>query len=309
MLTPSAVRIGDIFNATSKYAVPRYQRDYKWGLEEAKELIDDIRNYIRNSNENLFLGTLIFQAPKDEIINIVDGQQRITTLLILLLACRTQAKKVNPDLATKINDKIAFVEETTAKVSGSRLIASDSIRTVIDFMCNNEWDGARFPEKINSKSVKKAVSKIKPIYNNFHDAIEDFNEVQLGEFLKALYDSYVFRVEVQSEMEALSVFERTNARGLDLEISELLKTYLFANKVEGLEEAWEQIVENSSGTLLRMLKYFYVSKRGYILKPALYKKLKEYATEQSMDAEKLTKQLLNFLELLKRLIFTKQENF
>ena len=100
------------------------------------------------------------------------------------------------------------------------------------------------------------------------------------------------RIEVDSEVEALSIFERTNARGLDLEISDLLKNFLFIKKVEGIEAFWEQILDNSGGTILRMLKYFYVSKRGYVLKPELYKKLKGYGAE--VGAQELTEELADF---------------
>ena len=100
------------------------------------------------------------------------------------------------------------------------------------------------------------------------------------------------RIDIESEIEALSIFERTNARGLDLEVSDLLKNYLFAKKVEDIEDLWKEILENSGGTILRMLKYFYVSKKGYVLKPQLYKKLKGYAAE--VGAQKLTQDLANF---------------
>lgn len=90
----------------------------------------------------------------------------------------------------------------------------------------------------------------------------------------------------------LNIFERTNARGLDLEISDLLKNFLFTKKVDGIEDLWSNIVENSGGTLLRMLKYFYVSNKGYVLKPELYKKLKEYSTY--VEPQNFTEELERF---------------
>ncbi len=133
---------------------------------------------------------------------------------------------------------------------------------------------------LKRKLVKRKVNKVKPIYDTFLQRLSEYNQTELSKFLRALYDSYVGRIEVENEVEALSIFERTNARGLDLEISDLLKNYLFSKKIEGIEDRWGQIVDNSEGTMLRMLKYFYVSKHGYILKPQLYKKLKSYATDK-----------------------------
>ncbi len=79
---------------------------------------------------------------------------------------------------------------------------------------------------------------------------------------------------------------------MDLEVADLLKNYLFAQRVESIEERWKEILANSDGTILRMLKYFYVSRLGYILKPQLYRKLKEYGG--SVGAEVLTTYLAEF---------------
>ena len=72
----------------------------------------------------------------------------------------------------------------------------------------------------------------------------ELNADDLRKFLKAIYNSYVAKIEVEREVEALSIFERTNARGLDLEISGLLKNYLFARKVarKNCHKIYEDII-------------------------------------------------------------------
>ena len=292
MFNPVPTRIEAILNSPTVFAIPVYQREYKWGKEEALELIEDIRSYMDVDGEELFLGNLIFEKAKDQRTYVVDGQQRLTTILLLLIACRMRAAELGmANLTPLIQAKITFIDSTTGESSGCRLIASESVREVFEYMANSSWDG-KLPHLINKKPVKRKLNKIKPIYDCFHKEVAELNSSELSKFLKAIYNSYVAQIIVESEVEALSIFERTNARGLDLEISDLLKNYLFIKKVEGIEVLWSQILENSGGTILRMLKYFYVSKEGYVLKPQLYKKLKAYGGE--VMPQQLTQQLADF---------------
>ena len=110
MINPNPAKIEDILNSSIQFEVPKYQREYTWGKGEAIEFLDDLKSY-SESNGNLFLGTLIFDISEEEQkrIRVVDGQQRITTILLLLIACRNVAKEINAvNLATLIQNKITF---------------------------------------------------------------------------------------------------------------------------------------------------------------------------------------------------------
>lgn len=297
MLTPISKSIGDVLGFTSQFAIPLYQRDYKWGKDEATELIDDLTDHQDAAGQkpiNLFLGNFIFERTKNQKTCVIDGQQRLTTIILLLVACRRRAIELGMShVASIIQQRISFTHPTQEGVSlGCRLIASDSIREVFEFITDPKWDG-KFPTKIGKASVKRKANRIKPVYEYFYGKIvSQFSQPELSNFLDAIYFSYVFTVEVESEVEALSIFERTNGRGQDLEISDLLKNYLFAEKVQGIEGSWRLIVDNSCQTILRMLKYFYVAKKGYILKPKLYKELKKYGEE--VKPQQLTESLAEF---------------
>jgi uncharacterized protein DUF262 len=292
MFHPVPTRLGDVFNSPSQFAIPVYQREYKWGKEEAQELIEDLKSYVDTVGDGLFLGNLIFEKSQDQRTFVVDGQQRLTTILLLLIACRMHARNLGlAKLETMIQDKITFMDPTKGESLGCRLIASDSVREVFEHMADARWDGS-FPNVLGRKQVKRKVNKVKPIYDGFSKTLSELDQGALSKFLGAIYNSYVARIEVESEVEALSIFERTNARGLDLEVSDLLKNYLFAKKVSSIEGSWEEIVENSRGTILRMLKYFYVSKEGAVQKPQLYKKLKDYGSK--IGPQELTIQLAGF---------------
>jgi uncharacterized protein with ParB-like and HNH nuclease domain len=296
MINPNPSKLEDILNSSIQYVVPKYQREYTWGKNEAIDFLEDLKSY-SESSDNLFLGSLIFDISdqKNKKISVVDGQQRITTILLLLIVCRNFAKKINAvQLATLIQNKITFIDPTTAEPLGCRLIASESIKSIFEEISKYEWNGnfnITFPG-VDGRKIRWQVGRIKPIYDYFLSELKDFDQNKLSRFLKTIYEAYVVRIDIEDEIEAFSIFERTNARGVDLEASDLLKNYLFAQGVEGLDEIWPQIIENSDGTLLRMLKYFYVSRKGYISKSNLYKEISRYG--KNIGAARLVNELFDF---------------
>ena len=65
------------------YIVPIYQRNYAWGVSEIEQLIEDIDSSIGDSNKNYFLGNLIVNQRDNNVYEVIDGQQRLTTLFLL----------------------------------------------------------------------------------------------------------------------------------------------------------------------------------------------------------------------------------
>lgn len=281
MINPNPAKIEDILNSSVQFAVPKYQREYTWTKEEALEFFEDLEEYIDAQAAGLFLGTLIFDISEvdEKKIKVVDGQQRLTTILLLLIACREAAKKIKAvKLATLIQNKITFTDPATAESLGSRLIASESVKETFEEISKYEWEG-HFTTRmagIDGRRLRGQVNRLKPIYEFFFERLQRYDQTKLSKFLRVVYGTYIVRIDIEDELEAFNIFERTNARGVDLEASDLLKNFLFAQGVEGLEEAWRQIIENSDGTILRMLKYFYVARLGYIAKSKLYTGLRNY---------------------------------
>lgn len=292
MINPVPTRIEDVLNAPTQYGIPTYQRDFKWGETEARELVEDLNSYRGEDAQHLFLGNFIFEPTRDQRTYIIDGQQRLTSIMLLLIACRMRARSLGlAALESAIQGKLTFIDSATAQSLGCRFVASESIKDVFEYMAGDAWAGD-FPARLGRRQVRRQVNKIRPIYDFFSGQVAVFGQGELGQFLRSLYNAYVIRISINSDEEALSIFERTNARGMDLEVADLLKNYLFAQRVESIEERWKEILANSDGTILRMLKYFYVSRLGYVLKPQLYRKLKEHG--DAVGPEALTASLAEF---------------
>lgn len=294
MIQPRPTTIGEILTLSKQFIVPKYQRGYAWESSEAVEFLTDLETE-SHSGRGLFLGTLIFNVSDDahDKVTIVDGQQRLTTIFLLLIACRVLAKRLKSDgIAQETQKRITATDPATAKSRGPLLVASESISAVFGAMADSEWNGS-LPQKIGSKWVKLQSRRIRPVYDRFQKWIKEYNQEQLSKLLDSVYKTRAIRIDIDDDEEAFNIFERTNARGTDLEVSDLLKNYLYQQKVPDLDDKWNVIVDNADGTILKMLKYFYVSKRGYVNKSDLYPQLKTYCKEVG-GAVDLVEQLRQF---------------
>jgi Protein of unknown function DUF262/Protein of unknown function (DUF1524) len=294
MIQPKSTTLGEILTLSKHFAVPRYQRGYAWEANEAGEFLDDLESEAE-VGRGLFLGTIIFNVADDaeDKIEIVDGQQRLTTIFLLLIACRELAKELKLDgIAQETQKRITVTDPATAKSRGPLLVASETIREVFEQMATTDWSGA-IPQKVGNRPVKRQARRVRPIYEFFQRRIKEYNQPKLSRLLESVYKTRVIRIDILGDEEAFSIFERTNARGTDLEVSDLLKNYLYQQRTPDLDDKWKEIIENSQGTILKMLKYFYIAKNGYINKSELYPKLKKYSKDIG-GAETLVEEMREF---------------
>ncbi|MBU6371004.1 DUF262 domain-containing protein, partial [Patescibacteria group bacterium] len=286
MLEPKSATILSIFNSPHRVVVPKYQRNFTWGRNEAQELVEDLKAKMIDPNLNLFLGTVIFDISKnkDGEIFVIDGQQRLTTISILLSACRQAAKKKMPQFADSIQERVSFKDPYSGKYEGQRLVVSPSIKEIYEYISRDNWTG-EFSDKIGSKSIKRQVNKVRPLFEYFLGEVNSLKVEDLQQFVKSLYDAYFVRIDIENTSQAFDIFERMNARGVPLDVADLLKNHLFATiDIPEIEEQWIEIIENSGNTPLRMLKYYWVSKSGYIKKSDLYKNIRNYAIKNGSRA-------------------------
>jgi uncharacterized protein with ParB-like and HNH nuclease domain len=276
MIKPVSKTIDEILSSPrANFSVPNYQRSFDWGRGELQELIDDLRGLQGKKHKELFLGNFIFDVSDSDDQKIVDGQQRLTTISLIFIAIREQAKKLNElDLAYEVRNYLSSYS-IGKKINRVKFKVSSNIRDIFDYMAHPDWKGD-FPENINGKSIKRQINKVKPIYNFVRGSLSQLRVEELIEFYTGLLKTYVVVLEVEDNQDIFSVFERTNARGLDLNIGDLLKNYIFSAKQDEFVDKWSEIVDNANGSLPRVFKYFWISRKGYIQQSNLYRSIKDY---------------------------------
>jgi hypothetical protein len=309
MREPRKFSIGNLLQENVQYVIPSYQRGYDWkGDAQVRDLFVDLTGCIESSyTDSLFLGTMIFDVSKEreeDSLEVIDGQQRLTTLLITLIAARDYARDELGDegLAHSLQRYISNAD-ALSDAAHHRLAPSATVADVFSLMCEYSWD-RKFPTSIKknnkSVSVRRQVSRLKAIYEFCLAQIATFCGGDKGKFKdlanQIIKHTFVIRIDIEDRAEAFEIFERTNARGKGLEVSDLLKNFLFSKEKEYADESigdvWDEIVEGFGDNLLRALKYFWISRKGAVTSRDLYRKLRYYAAD--VEVPKFIDELRDF---------------
>ena len=201
--------IEELFSS-DKYQIPIYQRNYAWRKPEISQLIDDINDYVSTGN-NYYIGTLIvYERFEGHTLyyETIDGQQRLTTLSILLSVLKNEF-----GISIPSNETILSFE--------SRKLS----QTAIEFAYRGYFDGT---ENYHS-TIREAYDHI---LNELKTKIDDVNT--FASYL--LKKVTVLRVEVPKDTDLNHYFEIMNNRGEQLEKHEVLKSYLLEVLETGVDE-------------------------------------------------------------------------
>jgi uncharacterized protein with ParB-like and HNH nuclease domain len=213
---------------TEKYAVDYYQREYKWETKQIQELIDDLSirfltdyrpehspEMVDNYNR-YFLGSIIISKKAGKSF-IVDGQQRLTSLTLLLIFLR--------------NRQLLYDQECDVQ----SLIASKKHRLLtfnLDVPERNPalealYAGKSFDQTGQPESIQAILARYQDIEDSFPQEID---EHALPTFVEWLVDNVdLIEITAYSDDDAYTIFETMNDRGLSLTPTEMLKGYLLAN--------------------------------------------------------------------------------
>lgn len=245
IFTPSSLTIKQLFNnSDSLYQIPRYQRPYKWTDEQVDKLWEDLTEAYENETESYFLGSVITAAPKESssYLDIVDGQQRITTLMILFAVVRDLFKNLNRDPAKQDPANI------TIRTIKSSILADDEFNRLKLYTHINHQ--TEFENLIISADTSKIVKpRKKEILQDeeprfkFLNTAAIFKEKLLAkgeEYVGGLMN-YLFNhvrliwIDCTSKDFAIKLFQVLNDRGLDLTNADLIKSFL----IQKLEEEFK----------------------------------------------------------------------
>ena len=289
------------------FEIPRYQRGYDWKKLNRDTFWNDLTYHI-DAEKTLFLGTIILNdyELKNEIGHkdasgfynhaIVDGQQRFTTMTILYVALREALRErerieVEENLLKRISrtiegiaGKFLALEDVTYTPIRPRLYGSayksKKIINGLAYFTDPFWKGDFPKEAVNVRGKKRKLTmefnRFKQVFLDFSAKLNEKNKngdfrLDTNYLLKinnALSRAEFIEIVVSNDNDAITLFETVNARGKELETSDLLKNHFFKEVPESdwdsVEKEWDLIVENSekSGGISRLLKHFYVSRRG-----------------------------------------------
>lgn len=272
-----------------KYVIPKFQRDYSWESEHWDDLWQDIQLVLEKEENEHYMGYLVLQTVDNKNFIIIDGQQRLTTLTILILAI---LKRLNDFIDNEIE-----VENNQKRIDSYRNSYIGTLNTITLISDNklklnrNSDDYYRnymvllkdLPLRNTNTSEKNMRSCFEWFYRKFK---KDYNTgEEIANFLETIVDKLFFTViTVTDQINAFKVFETLNARGVQLSSSDLLKNYLFSvidesephhTEIEELEKLWSRIIGKLGNKKFEdYLRYYWNSKNKTVRKNQLFKVIK-----------------------------------
>ena len=244
--------ISEIFSCDGIYKIPNYQRQYSWTNDQLEALWDDLYEAYQNKtvdNDCYFLGSIVVVNDGKGYFELIDGQQRITTLMILM----NVLVKDFPDI-NKNSDEIFVADKD--KIQNCILFQGRKNR--LQLQTDPKYDSIFNDLIINCESfadidepTKKELKLDDPQYKYINSAVffykklSELNETELDEFVNYIfYSTNIIKIECTNQSFAIKLFQVLNDRGLELSPSDIVKSYIIG-KYEQDDETGKQIFNNN----------------------------------------------------------------
>lgn len=277
------------------YRIPRFQRDYSWTEEEWEDLWLDILGTLESQGEPAhYMGYLVLQTTDNRTFDVIDGQQRLTTLSLIVLAGMKLLKRLceegeNPEQNTARLDQlrasyIGYLDPVTLS-SQPKLTLNrnndDYYREYLTALSDH------LPKRGFSASVHLMRKAFEWLERRLAEVVRDSENpgMAIARFVESMSDRLFFTViTVSDELNAYKVFETLNARGVRLSATDLLKNYLFsvlareggnASDLDDMERKWERMVDRlGSESFPDFLRMHWNSRHKFSRKSELFKMIR-----------------------------------
>jgi len=279
------------------YRVPRFQRDYSWTEEEWDDLWQDILNILPEGDEPAhYMGYLVLQTLDNRLFEVIDGQQRITTLSILILAILNNIQHlIEKDIDRENNQQrldqlrnsyIGFLDPVTLVPTPKLTLNHNNNQYYQNYLVplgNLPMRNLKASEKLLRKAFEWFNKRVK-------DYISEDNGVEYATLINDFVDRLFFTViTVTDELNAFKVFETLNARGVRLSSTDLLKNYLFSivhhtngqstiheTELEVLEQRWQRIIDQlGSEKFPTFLRVHWNSRHSLVRQTEVFKTIRK----------------------------------
>ena len=275
LFTPEHIVVNDLFGDNVKFIIPGYQRRYEWDCEGKSErnnqinlMWDDLYDFFQNNSNNknaYFLGSMVMREVDNRVFEVIDGQQRLTSLVILFASINCFLKNISrtgifanelqkadfeiyykqiiDDVEKKIfNSQRAFgsvvTKEKKVRIESNTVnVNFDSVlQNVLE--CNDNLINNKYEEDniISQRYYKNRNYFIEQFQTYFQDETEGFNiqfAEKLDSFIGFLMDRVsIIRIKTINLQDAYTIFEILNNRGLPLSNKDLFRNFVIRKFAE-----------------------------------------------------------------------------
>ena len=294
VLNTATVNYLELIANGKTYRVPPYQRDYAWTEEEWEDLWNDILDLRQQPEGRHYMGALVVHGQSDREFTVIDGQQRLATIGVLSLSVIDKLHRMadqgidadrNRERARELRNRFVGEKDPASLVEISRL----NLSRADDAFYQDYLVQLRNPP--NPRGLPESNGLLWKCFGYFSaqlDALEDLQED--GEALARLLSETAARcllfilITVDDELDAYTVFETLNARGLELTTADLLKNYLFSRvrvppDLESLQRRWHALLSTvTAERFSEFLRYHLLCEQAGIRKERLFKLIRDRVT-------------------------------
>lgn len=243
MINANKQKLQDFFQGNLQFEIPFFQRAYVWSEDNWNifwdHLVGEVEAYENGVQSEHFIGTIITKQKENKnlsenIVELIDGQQRLTTITVFLKALADTSMGELPNLRESIESLLWFKDSYSNK--HYRMIHSRIDKP-------NFHQIMEMPEELENEENSSIINA----YKYFIKKLENYTDNQ-REMVKQvlLHKIPIISMLLDKDDDEQEIFDTINSLGVRLTIAELLKNYLFKDKelVEYYEEEWQSVFEN-----------------------------------------------------------------
>lgn len=287
--------------------IPPYQRPYAWEAEQIDELWHDITETLGSSH---FMGSVVLCSPDEQRPEVIDGQQRLTSIVLLLALIRDHYHAIKPELVGRVQ---MFLENSYAapdmrfkfRPGNSNLrVFTDFVLHAPDSPSRRNWASTAELDSHELNRNSNLIANHERLSGYLTKYLEQADNpvLALEQLEHTIMTGLEFVViDVPDIANAFIIFETLNDRGLALSAGDLLKNHLLAaaakvnESVEVLAEDWDTIINNlEGGDITRFLRHYLLTSYAKVQKDDVFTLFKKEVASRGV------KQLIKDLKQMSR---------
>lgn len=290
-----------------RFIIPVYQRNYDWKTENCKQLYDDLVKVIKNKRRSHFFGSLVSvyePSGRNTEFLVIDGQQRLTTVSLLLLAMYNLIK------SGIITPKDVYLDKQIYEDFLVDKYQPEETRIKLKPVKN---DQKAFGKLFNDAREHIRESNLTTNYNYFYERIQK-QEISIDELFDAICRLEIINITLNNEDNPQLIFESLNSTGLDLSEGDKIRNFILMGlpskeQDEYYDKYWNRIEECTKYDVSSFVRdYLSIKQLAIPSQKKIYISFKDYVDQKSIETEELLKDLLAYAKRYEILLSGGTEN-
>lgn len=283
--------VRDIFSL-GYFKIPRFQRPYSWAEEEVNNFWDDV---VHGNYEDYFIGSMVVYEIKKPFLGIVDGQQRLTTITLMLAAIRNIFNEYGAENLAKgvhyfiekadIDNEDIFILDSETSFPYLQSHIQNFHPDILECSIGNEEQKLKNGFEIIKSKLLEMVPRNKESQTDLFEQEENIKK--LKEIRDKILSLKLVFIQLDNEEDAYLIFETLNTRGRDLTTPDLVKNLLLKKlktnqvKYDSPKLVWNEILELFDDNELEngmrdFLYHYWLSKYRYVTEKKLFGEVRNY---------------------------------